>query len=569
MKKIFFIFIFAVLFAGASPAIARAEQINSFKTDIAVQRDSSLIVTEEINYDFGDEERHGIYRTIPYKYYRSGNNYNVRIKVLSVTDEQGSKYNYKITKSGGYIDVRIGDADVYISGEHTYVIKYRVWRAINYFDTHDELYWNTSGNEWYVPILYHEATVYLPDEAVDQNLKATCFTGPLGSTEQDCSYMKTADGFYFAADNPFGELEGMSVVVGWTPGAIAKPGIWQEIKWFVADNWGLIFPIPVLIFMIWWWIRHGKDEFGRGTIIPLYEPPEGLNPAEVGTAVDGHPHMKDLSSTIVDLARRGYLKIRYIEDKRWFGKSVDYEIIRLKSSDSLKNKFEREFFDSLLGAKEKVKISSLKNKFYKDLPKLSKILNNQMMENKYFVRKPADTMAIYIVIGLAIIILGIFVGAFTRSVATGIGIGLSGLIVGIFSVFMVKRTREGAIIKEKILGFRDFLAVTEKDRLKFHNAPEKKPEVFEEFLAYAMVLGVEKQWADQFKEIYTQPPDWYEGDGRAFSTAYFVSSLSGMNNSAMAAMATRPGGGAGSGSSGFSGGGFSGGGFGGGGGGSW
>lgn len=571
MKKLFLLILCAAFVLWPSfQASAQEEKIDSFKTIIDVQKDGSFTVTEEIVYDFGvgEEDHHGIYRTIPYQYSRRGNSYNLRLEVKSVTNSDGADYNYTTRQSGGRMEVKIGDANALVSGKKTYVIKYRVWRGLNYFEDHDELYWNTSGNEWPVQIMFHEAEVRLPKEARN-GLMAECFTGELGSQAQDCSMMKTNEGYYFSANNPLAPDEGMTVVVGWNSGVIAKPGLARSIYWFVLDNWGLLLPLPTLILLIWLWRRYGKDEPGQGTIIARYAPPEGLNPAEVGTAVDGHPHMKDLSATIIDLARQGYLKIKYIEKKRFFGKERDYELIKLKPADSLEKEFDREFMEALFGGKESVKISSLKNKFYKKLPKLSGILIDKMMEKKYFTRKPANTKGIYISIGIGVIILGAFVGVLFGSLASGAGVVLCGVMIAVSSVFMVKRTRQGSIIREEILGFRDFLKVTETDRLKFHNAPAKNPEMFEEFLAYAMVLGVEKEWAEQFKDIYTSSPEWYEGDGHAFTTAYFVSSLSGMNTSARSAMAARPGGGAGSGSSGFSGGGFSGGGFGGGGGGSW
>lgn len=570
MKKIIISIFVALLFFSFIPLSARAERIDSFKTILSVQEDTSILVTEEIVYDLGEMDRHGIYRTIPYQYQRNGNTYNLRINVLSVVDEDGQSYKYKTYQYGGYFEIRIGDADAVVSGVHTYVIKYQVWRALNFFDDHDELYWNTSGNEWDVPIMFHEVEVEIP-EVARSGLQATCFTGFYGDVSQNCSQMKSDKGFYFAADKPFEANEGMSVVVGWSPGAIVKPGIWQEIKWFLFDNWGLFFPIPVGIFMFFWWRRYGKDEFGRGTIIPMYEPPRGLNPAEVGTAVDGHAHLKDLSSTIIDLAQRGYLKIKYKENKRFFGVEKDYELTRIKPSDSLAKKFDREFYQALFGSKETVAVSKLKNNFYKKLPKLSKILNDEIMENGYFTMRPDNVRTIYILVGIAISVIGgILMAILTESFANSMGLVVSGLIVAISAIFMAKRTREGAIIREEILGFQNFLKVTEKDRLEFHNSPEKKPEQFEKLLAYAMVLGVENEWAGQFKDIYTTPPNWFDGgDGHTFTTAWFVSSLSSFDTTARSAMTTRPGGGAGAGSSGFSGGGFSGGGFGGGGGGSW
>jgi hypothetical protein len=87
-----------------------------------------------------------------------------------------------------------------------------------------------------------------------------------------------------------------------------------------------------------------------------------------------------------------------------------------------------------------------------------------------------------------------------------------------------------------------------------------------------MVLGVEKEWADQFKGIYITPPEWYEGHpGTAFGAWYLASALGSMSSDMNSAMVTAPrqGSTAGFGGSGFGGGGSSGGGFGGGGGGSW
>ena len=135
---------------------------------------------------------------------------------------------------------------------------------------------------------------------------------------------------------------------------------------------------------------------------------------------------------------------------------------------------------------------------------------------------------------------------------------------------MPRKTKKGAEAHEKILGFKWFLSVTEKDRLKFHNAPAKSPKEFEEFLPYAMVLGVEKEWAGQFADLYLTPPEWFAGSSSsAFGALYMVNALHAMSANFGSVAVSRPGGGAGSGSSGFGGGGFSGGGFGGGGGGSW
>lgn len=69
---------------------------------------------------------------------------------------------------------------------------------------------------------------------------------------------------------------------------------------------------------------------------------------------------------------------------------------------------------------------------------------------------------------------------------------------------MSQKTQKGVLAKEYILGLKEYLRVAEKDCLHFHNAPDKDSERFEKFLPYAMVLDVENEWADQFKDIYKE-----------------------------------------------------------------
>jgi len=120
-------------------------------------------------------------------------------------------------------------------------------------------------------------------------------------------------------------------------------------------------------------------------------------------------------------------------------------------------------------------------------------------------------------------------------------------------------TDEGAKEWAKVEGFKLYLSVVEKDRLKFSDAPEKTPELFNRLLPYAIALGVEKQWAKQFKGIDVSPAtDWYVGSYAGFSAGSLASDI----GSSFATVVS-------SNSSVSSSGGSSGGGFGGGGGGSW
>ena len=266
---------------------------------------------------------------------------------------------------------------------------------------------------------------------------------------------------------------------------------------------------------------------------------------------------------------RGFLKIKRTEEKGLlgFGKNTEYIFTKLKDEDPEQN-FEKEVMKGIFGTEKETKLSNLKNKFYKTLSAARGQLYENVTQKGYYAKNPNAVFGLWIAIAItggAFMAVGFGMLQSGWGVASGI---LSGIIILIFGWLMPAVTTRGAELKENIIGFKDFLSVTETDRLKFHNAPEKNPQMFEKFLPYAMVLGVESEWAKQFEGIYNQQPDWYEdSSGRVFNAIILSSMVSDFSSSAMATMSSQPSS-ASSGGSGFSGGG-GGGGFGGGGGGSW
>jgi len=117
---------------------------------------------------------------------------------------------------------------------------------------------------------------------------------------------------------------------------------------------------------------------------------------------------------------------------------------------------------------------------------------------------------------------------------------------------MPARTKKGVHAKEHILGLKRYLSVAEKERLKFHNAPEKNPTHFDHLLPYAMALGVEEDWADQFEDLHRKPPSWYDdGQGGVFNAIVFTRAINNFSSAANTNLTSKPS----SASSGFSGGG--------------
>jgi len=307
-------------------------------------------------------------------------------------------------------------------------------------------------------------------------------------------------------------------------------------------------------------------------ISPQYEPPAGMTPAELGTLVDGKPDMRDITASIVDLAVRGYLHIEEADTDRFLGlwSSKDYTFTLTKPRDawSALKPHEQDLLGAMFGGNELVSLSDLKNKFYKDLPRLKNRLYDHLVEAGFYTARPDRVRGMYFALAVgvgALIAIGggrVMDSLGMQSEAAVIAGIASGLIVGAFGWFMPSRTIRGTRELEKVLGFREFLSRVDADRL---NRMVKTPDMFEQFLPFAMALGVESNWAKAFEGIYSQPPQWYTGSAgvHTFNPGVFTSNLTRMSATAATVMASAP---RGSGGSGFSGG-SSGGGFGGGGGG--
>lgn len=544
--------------------LAFAEEITQLDVDIVINRDATASVVETIHYDFGNLQKHGIYRDIPVKYTTDqGNNRSITLNNISVTDENGNKYKFAISREGKQKRIKIGDANSYVTGSKVYVISYMVDGAMNYFDTHDEFYWNAVATGWTVPI--NTAGIHINAPALQ---KVDCFFGVYGaSTKCDSVSEKDGDSVTFTQEN-ITPGKGVTTVIGMPVGTIHKPNTLEKIQKFLLDNWVIFIPLFVFALMMFLWSQHGKDPKGRGTIVPYYQAPEDLSPAEVGMIANDVLKKEHISALLIDLAVKGYMHIRRVKKATIFS-SADYIFVKTpKDITHLSNVDERELFDKLFSfaSNGEVKMSKLQDKFYKKMEKIMTNVREQVVTKGYYVKNPKTVRQIYIAIGVLILFCGYLSSVFFGTVAL-FSVSISGIIIIIFSFIMPQRTKKGAIVREQIFGLKLYMETAEKDRINFHNAPEKEPKKFEELLPYAMVLGVEKEWAKQFEDIYKgQNPEWYEGND-VFTPTMFASDMRSFSERAVSSMSSSPSS-AGSGGSGFSGGG-SGGGFGGGGGGSW
>lgn len=300
------------------------ERILSFDSQITVQANASLTVRETIRVRAeGNEIKRGIYREFPQLYRdKWGLRQRTGFQVTAVRrDGQNEPFHTKDAVNGTRI--YIGQEAVLIpTGEHTYELEYRTDRQLGFFDNHDKLSWNVTGNGWTFPIDQATATVILPERATVMHSQA--YTGPQGSQGQDYDCQASANQASFSTTQSLKPYEGLTVVVIWPKGFVTAPSPARQWLWRVQDNLGLFLGLAGLVLVLFYysiaWTIVGRDP-APGVIIPLYAPPKSFSPAAVRFLSGMGYDNPCFAAALLGLAAKGALSIDRDEDG-------DYTLIR-------------------------------------------------------------------------------------------------------------------------------------------------------------------------------------------------------------------------------------------------
>lgn len=546
------------------------EEIHSYNVNIDVRPDGKLSVEERILYDFGSAQRHGIFRHIPYRYSlktaEGTKQYDMDISVTSVTDGSGSEYQYSLTDQNQQQNIKIGDPNATLTGEHLYILKYEVSGGMRYFETHDELYWNAIGTEWDVGMQEAVVKVTHPYSATapSEEYRYRCLGGYLGQNDYErCQVGQqevSQDGKQASVTfSVYGLLpnQGITVVAGMPQGSVVKlyP---REFIDFADTLGGQLIILAVILAGIFWyavypvwialkWLMYGRDPYVGPAPTALYDVPltkngRELSPAEAGTLIDENVQKRDVLAMVVDLARRGYLNIIEQEEDDYYIEKVERE------DDGDLAGFEKYFLADVFSESTSIRLKDAD--LISVVQEIEKMLYESMVRENFFLSNPKKSRSFY---GHLLIF---------ALPTLNIPLVLSCIF---FGLHMPRKTLLGSRQSKRAEGLRSFLKSQERQI----NFTEADPQVmFEKLLPYAVAFGVEKQWMKKFASIQLDQPTWYVSHS-SIGTFSTNDMLSGMQSSfkSFNAAATPV-----SSSSGFSsggGGGFSGGGGGGGGGGSW
>ena len=119
----------ALLLMAAVPAQAE-ERILRYLSDVQVQKDSSLEVTETIDLRAENNRiNHGIYRDFP-THYRGRNGSQVRVGfTFEGATLDGNSVPASTEPFANGVRIKVGDPDKIVDiGEHSYMLRYRATR---------------------------------------------------------------------------------------------------------------------------------------------------------------------------------------------------------------------------------------------------------------------------------------------------------------------------------------------------------------------------------------------------------------------------------------------------------
>ncbi|MGH7674856.1 MAG: DUF2207 domain-containing protein, partial [Gemmatimonadales bacterium] len=304
----------AALWCPAAAA-QRTLAIERFEATIQVERNAGIRVTESIVARFTGSWN-GIYRTIPVTYRTpQGLNWTLGLELESATDGEGRPLRVEASRERHYVKYKIWVPGAE-NATRTVVLRYRATNGLRFFEEHDELYWNVTGDEWDVPIGAATARIELPPGT--DGVRAIAFNGAYGSTAQDATVETSGTTVRIAMPHALGFHEGLTAVVGWNKGVVAEPPATARVAGVVGSNWPLAIPVPAFLLAFLVWRRRGKDP-RRRPITVQYEPLPGLTPGEAGTLLDNAADLRDVTATLVDLAVRGYLRFEERDDRKLFG----------------------------------------------------------------------------------------------------------------------------------------------------------------------------------------------------------------------------------------------------------
>ena len=625
-KKFSILFMFMVMFLFNSSrlvaVILHSEKIRNYEVTVQINKNGTLTVNEVIDYQFGEEFKHGIYRDIPLRSKRFGFDVHKSFIKMNWIKRDGKDEEY--TKNHFYegIRYRIGSETELVNlyrTESRYELNYDIYNAVFEKDGIYQVYYNAIGQFWNVPIEQASVIIRFPDgQKIKKNEieKLEVYTGSYGEKGENYDILENDEEIHISTK----ELEaknGLTFMLNLKTDKIS-PTLADKLKIVYLSNPAIIILPFLLLFLtiysIVTWKFFGKDPQGK-SVIPEFNLPKDISPMFAAYINGERDTVEILNAGIFTLLAKGFIVANRVNGEIKYNK--EYKTVYTQETELAEE--ERMLLDALSSEKNNIFggekriynkansiIEILKDKYHKIIYK-----NNGSFLVPFYCAAPVFIIFIFsqtnfeffnpFIILYILITLGSFFHRIWITVSKKLLIGLiiiailgvsfyQGIEIFVFVAYFVilfityskligKYTNEGLRKKEYLKGMKMYIKTAEENQIRKFDNVKELIEYFNGILPFAVALGVKNEAIKLMKKtikIYNfdinesyinSHTHIYAYSNHSFTNAFSRSYSSGRSKIMSEKFSSSKSGSGGGGF--FSGGGFSGGGSGGGGGGSW
>lgn len=493
MKLLWFFFLFP--FIGFS----QPEKIDDFSVVIEIDKNGEFIITETIEiYAKGDVFKHGLVRVLPNLADNIGQQFMYSFYDLISVKQDGREAKYHTKHRKGDLLIYIGDKSSLLdkNRNYSYELKYKVSSQLLFFEEFDELYWNVIGHEWQVAIDQVSAKVFLPTGA--DAIKNICYTGEYGEDNSSNCIVKVSDREVLFTTNSVGNGKGFTISSSFIKGVVSNSKA-PPLN-FKGLRITLVFGCILLFYYVFTWFQFGIDS-PKPTIVPQFDAPDSLSPASVGFIYKEKYSTQLLAASIINLAIKGFIDIEEIKHKKMgLLKDNQYKLTQLKTSIDNLCREEKAIFQRLFKTRKEVII----NGSYDEEISIMVTSFERSLDNQWglLLRKGKNTFLIVIPFVILFIYSFVYLIPLSNSILLWIFFLVINVIITLFPYRLLIRKPESKKqqLQAKIEGLKMYLSAAEENELQQFNPPEMTPKIFEKFLPYAMVLGIDKIWGDKFSK---------------------------------------------------------------------
>ncbi len=591
---------------------------NHFNVTYDIRADRTMDVTLDLEVKYIASGITGFYHDIPVN---SGD----RVRHISAKEVIGGRESALIydveSETSSFITMVIGDNKVKTGQTRRYILRYEY--AITKPVNKNAIYLNAVGFGSEAPMQNVSVTLNLPDGFLGRD-GVKCWSGPRGVTGYEKTDFEVNGNTVTYETALLHKFTGVTFQLDFEDGVLStKPDLTPY--WVIIAACGVLAILFAVKFLL----------FNKDGLTPVVntEAPNDMDPLVMGKLIDNKVDKSDITSLIYYWANKGYLKIDLKEND---ADDIELIRIRKRLPDGSPS-YQKKMYEKLFAGGDMVKLSDLTYKFYATAETVTKTVNaenSKLYSGKSMAFAVLFALIGGLIIGLTPIIivltaisskllliapLFMIVPAFiifaltqtvhynklkfkkSKTILLYSGIALLAAVFSALYVLLlpsyyvevipkivlcvvgfaivmlapciISRTEAYVEKLNHIIGFRDYIIYTEKDKLEA--MLEQNPEFYYQVLPYAIVLGVSDIWENKFASLTVAPPGWTTrsySDG-IFDLIIFNSLMHSANRRMTTAFISKPvqsgpssgsfsGGGSHGGSfGGFSGGGHGGGGF--------